>query len=141
MTTQQVSGWSGFRQSNGDARADLVTTDIIDILDTIDVPIVVIGRSFMVASFNRAAAEVLRLEPSDIGLSPRDTLVLVGLVQLEEWCAEVMATGAARRHDFRHGDKSFVVHITLHKKQMRDRHGAHVHQRDRFPRKRRSGHL
>jgi PAS domain S-box-containing protein len=112
MTTQQVSGWSGFRQSNGDARADLVTTDIIDILDTIDVPIVVIGRSFMVASFNRAAAEVLRLEPSDIGLSPRDTLVLVGLVQLEEWCAEVMATGAARRHDFRHGDKSFVVRIS-----------------------------
>src|ERR1700730_3683940 len=106
MTTQQVA-------LNGDAaRADLVTADFIDILDTIDVPIVVIGRSFMVASFNRAAAEVLRLEPSDIGLSPRDTLVLVGLVQLEEWCAEVMATGAARRHDFRHGDKSFVVRIS-----------------------------
>ena len=38
--TQQVGGWAGFRQLNGDAaKADLVTTDFIDILDTIDVPI------------------------------------------------------------------------------------------------------
>jgi PAS domain S-box-containing protein len=113
MTTQQVGGRAGFRQLNGDAaRADLVTTDPIDILDTIDVPIVVIGRSFVIASFNKAAAEVLRLEPSDIGQSPRDTLMLVGLAQLEEWCAQAMATGAARRHDFHHGDKSFVLRIS-----------------------------
>ena len=113
MTTQQVGGWAGFRQLNGDAaKADLVTTDFIDILDTIDVPIVVIGRSFMIASFNRAAAEALRLEPSDIGRSPRDNLMLVGLTQLDEWCAQVMATGAARRHDFHHGDKSFVLRIS-----------------------------
>lgn len=110
---QQVGGRAGFRQLNGDAaKADLVTTDFIDVLDTIDVPIVVIGRSFMIASFNRAAAEALRLEPSDIGRSPRDTLMLVGLAQLEEWCAQVMATGAARRHDFHHGDKSFVLRIS-----------------------------
>ncbi len=113
MTTQQVGGWAGFRQLNGDAgKADLGTTDFIDILDTIDLPIVVIGRSFMIASFNRAAAEALRLEPSDIGRSPRDNLMLVGLAQLEEWCAQVMATGAARRHDFHHGDKSFVLRIS-----------------------------
>jgi PAS domain S-box-containing protein len=113
MTTQQVGGWAGFRQLNGEAaRADLVTIDLIDILDTIDVPIVVIGQSFVIASFNRAAAEMLRLEPSDIGRSPRDTLMLVGLAQLEEWCAQAMATGAACRHDFHHGDRSFVLRIS-----------------------------
>jgi PAS domain-containing protein len=101
MTAQQVGGWACFRQLNGDAaKADLVTTDFIDILDTIDVPIVVIGRNFIIASFNRAAAEALRLEPSDIGRSPRDNLMLVGLAQLEEWCAQVMATGGAPRKGF-----------------------------------------
>ncbi|MGH6841314.1 MAG: PAS domain-containing protein, partial [Methylocella sp.] len=90
----------------------LLTSGFIDILDTIDIPIVVISGSFRIAAFNRAAGEVLRLEPSDIGRSPRDTLMLAGLAQLEERCAQVIATRAAVRHEFRQGDKSFVVRIS-----------------------------
>ena len=110
MRTQQAEltgGWAGFCQLTGGP----VTIDLIDILDTIDVPIVVVGRSFSIACFNRAAAEVLRLVPSDVGRPPHGTLIHAGLTDLEECCAQVMATGAARRHDFRHEDKSFVVRI------------------------------
>jgi PAS domain S-box-containing protein len=108
MTTQHVALIGG----RAAGLRNLVTTDFIDILDAIDVPIVVISRSFRIASFNRAAGQVLRLEPSDIGRSPRDTLMLAGLAQLEEWCAQVIAMRAAGKHEFCQGDKSFVVRIS-----------------------------
>jgi PAS domain S-box-containing protein len=108
MTPQQIALVGG----RAAGLRNLVTTDFIDILDTIDVPIVVISRSFRIASFNRAAGQVLRLEPSDIGRSPRNTLMLAGLAQLEEWCAQVIAMRAAGRHEFCQGDQSFVVRIS-----------------------------
>lgn len=106
------SGWTNFHRVHDDAAtADSVTNDLIDILDTVDVPIVVVLRDFTIACFNRAAAEVLRLAPADVGQSPRDIPVFSGLPDLEEWCGRVNGTGAPCRRDFREGEKSFVVRI------------------------------
>ena len=52
------------------ATADPVSVDVIGILDTIDVPVVVVGRDCKVARFNRAAAETLGATP--IGRRPAD---------------------------------------------------------------------
>ena len=53
---------SDVRGAHGDAAsADSVSADLIDILDTVDLPIVAVGRDFTVARFNRVAAEVLGL--------------------------------------------------------------------------------
>src|SRR2546426_3252568 len=41
--------------------------------------IVVLRRDFMLICFNKAAAGVLRLSPSDIGRASRDVSVLAGL--------------------------------------------------------------
>jgi len=41
------------------ATTDSVSADAIGILDTIDVPVVVVGHDCKVARFNRAAAETL----------------------------------------------------------------------------------
>ena len=73
-------GWTGFRAVNGDdAAANTAATDLINILDAIEVPIVVLRRDLMIAGFNKAAADVLRLSPSDIGRASRDISVLAGL--------------------------------------------------------------
>lgn len=102
-------GWTGFQRVHGDDAA--ATTDLIDILDAVDVPIVVVRRDFMIACFNKMAAEVLGLSPSDIGRAPRDISVLAGLPHLEEQCSQVIASRVESRADFRDGDKWFVVRI------------------------------
>ncbi len=116
MTTPCVTlndGWIGFQGVHGDAAAaNPAATDPITILDTVDVPIVVLRRDFMLVGFNQAAAAVLRLSPSDIGRASRDIALLAGLPRLEEQCGQVIASGVASRADFREGEKWFVVRIS-----------------------------
>jgi PAS domain S-box-containing protein len=120
MTTEGVTltgGWTGFQGVNGDAAAtNTTTTDLIYILDTVDVPIVVVRRDFVIACFNKVAADVLGLSPSDIGRAPRDISVLAGLPRMEEQCSQVIASGVESRADVRDGDKWFVVRIAPYTK-------------------------
>src|SRR5262245_8656332 len=115
MTAQPVAptgGWTGFRAVNGDdAAATPPAADLINILDTVEVPIVVLRRDFMIAGFNKAAADVLRLSPSDIGRRSHDISVLASVRGLEEECSQVIASGVDARADFRDADKWFVVRI------------------------------
>ena len=116
MAAQPVapaSGWIGFRALNGDdADAGAAATDLTNILDTVEVPIVVLRRDFTIAGFNKATADEFRLSPSDIGRASRDISRLAGLPSLEEQCSEVMASGVEARTDFRDGDRWFVVRIS-----------------------------
>lgn len=116
MTTQGVAlngGWADFQRGNGyDAAANAATADLINILDTVDLPIVVVQRGLVIACFNKAAADVLGLSPSDIGRAPRDISVLAaGLPRLEEQCSWIIASGLESRVDFRDGNNWFVVQM------------------------------
>jgi signal transduction histidine kinase len=116
MTTQPVTlngGWTDFQGVGvDDAAANTATTDLISVLDTVDVPIVVLRRDLILGWFNKAAADVLRFLPCDIGRASRDISVLAGFPRLEEQCSEVMASGVESRVDFRDGDKWFVMRIS-----------------------------
>ncbi len=46
-------------QHSDAASADSVSADLVGILDTVDLPIVAVGRDFTVARFNRSATAVL----------------------------------------------------------------------------------
>jgi signal transduction histidine kinase len=128
MTAQPATlndGWTGFRAvSGGDTAANTATTDLINILDTVEVPIVVLRRDLMIAGFNKAAADVLRLSPSDIGRASRDISVLAGMPRLEEQCSQVITSGVEFRTDFRDGDSWFVMAISPFKKDDRQVMGA-----------------
>src|SRR5712671_3599885 len=102
-------GWSEFRQSWGSG----AITDPFEILDGIDVPIVLLGGDFTIAGFNRAAADVLSLVRSHIGLSPDSISILSGLPK--PWCAEVFGAKIATRYDIRIAEQSFVLRITPRK--------------------------
>lgn len=118
MTVLPVAGDLGdcskFRQAHADdgtpgaAAADLIK------IDAVSVPIVVLGRDFVVASFNRAAADALSLAPKDIGRSPYAISVLSGVQDLETWCAGVTSTDVPSQHDIRIVDKSFILRIAPH---------------------------
>lgn len=120
MTTQRVTlngGWTSFQGVNGDdAAADTATTDLIHILDAVELPIVIVRRDFVIAGFNKAAADVLGFSPSDIGRASRDIAVLAGLPRLEQQCSQAITGGVESRADFREGDKWFVVRISPYTK-------------------------
>jgi PAS domain S-box-containing protein len=116
MTTRLATidgGWTRLQAVNGDeADADAATAELIGILDTVEVPIVVVRRDCVIAGFNRAAADVLGLSRSDVGGALRATSLLAGPARLEEQCGEVISAGVESRVEFRDGDKSFVVRIS-----------------------------
>ena len=128
MTAQSAAlsgGWTDFRAVNGEgAAANTAATDLINILDTIEVPIVVLRRDLMIAGFNKAAADVLRLSLSDIGRASRDISVLGRLPGLEEQCSRVIASGVESQADFRDGDKWFVMRISRYPQGERQVTGA-----------------
>ena len=116
MTAQPVapsSGWNGFRAVNGDdAAGRAAAADLTNILDTVEVPVVVLRRDFTIAGFNKATADVFRLSSSDLGRAPRGISRFAGLPRLEEQCSEVIASGVEARVDFREGDSWFVLRIS-----------------------------
>ena len=107
-------GWCEFRRSWGaDATREAATTDLFEILDAVDVPIVLLGGDFTIAGFNRAAADVLSLVRLDIGRSPDNISLLSGLPT--SWCEKVFSAKIATRYDIRVAEQSFVLRITPRK--------------------------
>ena len=74
--------------------ADAVCADLIGILDTVDLPIVVVGRDFTVARFNRPAASALGLTASHLGQLPRSIGLFTDLTELEKLCIGDRRRGA-----------------------------------------------
>ena len=116
MTTPTVavnSCWAGVDGAHGHhSPANTGNTELIHILDTIEVPIVVLRRDSTIGCFNKAAAYVFELSNADIGRRCCDTSALAGLRDLEQQCSAALARGAESRVDFRDGDRWFVVRIS-----------------------------
>jgi PAS domain S-box-containing protein len=125
MTAQLVTlndGWSAFQGVNrGDTAADTATIDLVIILDTVDVPIVVVRRDLIIAGFNKAAADVLGVSTSDLGRAFGD---VSALTVLDQQCRQVIAGGVESRADFRNGDKQFVVRMSPYARGNRQVTGA-----------------
>jgi PAS domain S-box-containing protein len=86
--------------------------DVAGVLDSLDIPIVVVDRDCNVTSFNRAASEVLGVAPSDIGRRPCCMQALADVPEIEQVCIQVMADGVLSLHDLRNGDRWFLVRIS-----------------------------
>ena len=109
-------GWGEFYQGSGErATIEAATTGLVKIIDAIGIPVVVLRRDLVLACFNRAAADVLRLAPSEIGRSPSAIPILSGLQNLDRWCAQVISADVPTQHDIRIADKSFIARIAPYK--------------------------
>ena len=116
MRAQRVGldeGWPGLQGLGRDGAAtNPASAELITILETVEVPIVVMRRDLMIAYFNMAAADLLGLSPSDIGRASRDIPVLAAFPRLEQQCSQVITSGVDSRADFRDAEKWFVVRIS-----------------------------
>jgi PAS domain S-box-containing protein len=97
------------------SRSTTTAADLNNILDTVEVPIVVLRTDLVIASFNRAAGDVLGLSPSDIGRASRDIPLLAGSPHLDQQCSQAIAHGVESRADLRDGHKTFVARIAPYK--------------------------
>jgi PAS domain S-box-containing protein len=115
MTTRVTlkGGWTGFQGGNGDAAAaNAAETELINVLDTVDVPIVVVRRDLRITCFNHAAADALGLSPAYVGRAVPDIPILAGMPRLEQQCRRVIAEAVELQADVHHGAKWYVVRIS-----------------------------
>jgi two-component system CheB/CheR fusion protein len=92
--------------------AGSVGDDVVGVLDSIDMPIVVVDGDCNVAHFNRAATEVFGVASSDVGRRVRAVQSLADAPEIEQVFIQVMADGVPSRHDLRNGDRWFLVRIS-----------------------------
>ena len=90
---------------------DAVGAELAGILDTIEAPIVVVGRDRTVTRFNRAATETLGIASDDLGRPAADVPALSAIAGIEHRCVQAMLDGLPSRHDVRVGDRWFAVHV------------------------------
>src|SRR5687768_12507235 len=83
--------------------------DLAVILDTVELPILVISPDCRVIRFNRAATTYLHLKPEDVGRSVGDALT--GISELDKLCAQVMSDQTPHRLEIREGDRLFLLRI------------------------------
>ena len=105
----------GIRETSGtqgaSATADSINRDVVGILETIDVPIVVVGPDCRVTRFNRAATEVLGVSTTDIGRPSCNIQALKGVPDIDPVCMQVMVDGVPSRREMHYGDRWFLVRI------------------------------
>jgi two-component system, chemotaxis family, CheB/CheR fusion protein len=91
------------------AAADSGSHEIVALLDTIDVPIVVVTQDCTLVRVNRAAREAFSLAPADIGRRLNTLAAFGDARDIEKLCAQVIADHAPGCRDVRSGDRRFLL--------------------------------
>ena len=94
---------------NDVANVNNASTDIASVLDTVDLPIVVVGRDCTIVRFNRAATALLNLATLDISRPVRD--VLPAAENIDWLCGQAIADGTPHQVQTRWLDRYFLVRI------------------------------
>ena len=94
------------------AIANPLGADVVGVLDSIDIPIVVVDRDCKVVRFDRAATDLLGIGPSDIGDRPCTMQALANVPAIEQLCMRVMVDEVPSHHDLRDGDRWFLIRIS-----------------------------
>lgn len=91
--------------------ADSLSADAVGILDTIEIPIVIIDRACKVVRFNRAAIDSLGASPSDVGAAARAMCAVADGHDVEKICLQVMVDEVPSRFEMRNADRWFLVRV------------------------------
>ena len=97
------------RQTDDDALSLLPVP--VGILDSIDVPVIVVARNCTVVHFNRAAELVVGCRATDIGHPFTHIRMFKDRHEFTDLCARVLAGGAPCRYELTYGEKQFVLRI------------------------------
>src|ERR1700752_4768573 len=99
----------GDRAASGDAIVDGGIGNPVDLLDSVDFPIIVVSRDCAITRVNRAATTVLGLKGTVVGCTLADALP--GIENLDKLCARAVTDGAPHRFEARDNNRSFLLRI------------------------------
>jgi len=105
-------------------KGEVVNGDLAGILDTLDLPIIIVGLDCKVVRFNEAARDALGFRPSDIGRLPFSVGLLSELKDLQQLSQEVIAHGTPCQREVRSGDRWFQLRIAPYGRNGRQVEGA-----------------
>ena len=90
---------------------DVPGADVIGVLDTIELPVVLVDRHSKVARFNRAAAESLGAAAADAGRALCAMGALAGMPDIDRLCLQVMTDEVPSRFELCSADRRFLVRV------------------------------
>lgn len=99
------------RQTEDEALSHSVPTGI---LDSVEVPIIVVARNCTVVRFNRAAESVVGCTAADIGHPFTLIRMFKDRREFPDLCARVLSGGAPGRYELAYGEKRFVLRIAAY---------------------------
>src|SRR3954469_6961207 len=105
-------------------KGEVVNGDLAGILDTLDLPIIIVGLDCKVVRFNEAARDAVAFRPSDIGRLPFSVGLLSELKDLQQLSQEVIAHGTPCQREGRSGDRWFQLRIAPYGRNGRQVEGA-----------------
>ncbi len=86
--------------------------DLINLLGSVNLPIVMVNSDLSVRRFTPRAAELMGLSSNDVGRPLVRVNLKVKPPQFEAMMLEVMRDGATRQNEFGHEDKSYRLRVT-----------------------------
>jgi PAS domain S-box-containing protein len=81
--------------------ADGAKATRVEIIDSIDVPVVAVGSDCAISRFNPAAAKLLSLTSTDLGRPLREIPLLANVKNLQELCGDAIRGGASCQREVR----------------------------------------
>ena len=112
MSIEQVPTSGGARETHMAADSpEALGADVAGILDSVDVPIIIVSLDGILTGFNRAASDVLSLTRTDTGRPPSAIAALGDFEDLEKLCAQAISEETPIRRDIRIGDRRFLLRV------------------------------
>ena len=111
MTTRSRTDQRPTSDAPDSVNDSAASAEIIGILDTVTIPIVVVGRDCTLVRFNRAAREVFPLAGTDVGLRLGTISALADVKDIETLCGQAMADETPCRRDIRSADRWFILQV------------------------------
>jgi signal transduction histidine kinase/ActR/RegA family two-component response regulator len=112
MNVEEAPSRRGERETHaGSESRESLGADVTGILDSVDVPIIVVSPECILTRFNRAASDILSLTPTDIGRPASALAGLAGSQDLEKLCTQAIADVTPIRRDVRIGERHFVLRV------------------------------
>lgn len=114
MTTQASTTrveLAAVRDAAAAPESESFSAEVVGVLDTLDIPIIIVRRDCTVVRFNQAAADVFGLVSADIGRPLCDSGSLKDVRELANLRAQVIDDAIPSRREFRAGDRRFALRI------------------------------
>jgi PAS domain S-box-containing protein len=94
-----------------ESNSDSTNVELICVLNTLDLPVIIVDYGGKIVRFNQAATETLELTSADVGQPLSSVRLLGDLQDIEKLMAQVISDGTPSQREIQAGDRWFILRI------------------------------